>query len=70
MNDKCKGNTAEDIRKRFESLPFTPRWIPGISIKELKGVREYYELIESDGKIVTQSEHTVIVNEDNCEIIT
>ena len=70
INDKCKGNTAEDVRKRFESLPFTPRWVPGINIKELKGAREYFELVESDGKIVAQSEHTVIVNEDGCEIIT
>lgn len=70
INNKCKGNTAEDIRKRFESLPFTPRWIPEINIKDLKGAREYFELVESDGKIVAQSEHTVIVNEDGCEIIT
>jgi len=70
INDKCKGNTAKDLRKRFESLPFTPRWIPGINIIELKGAREYFELVESDGKIVAQSEHTVIVNEDGCEIIT
>jgi methionyl aminopeptidase len=70
INDKYVGNAAEDIRKRYESLPFTPRWIPGISINELKGVREYFELVESDGKIVAQSENTVIVNEDECEIIT
>ena len=70
INDKCKGNTAKDLRKRFESLPFTPRWIPGINIIELKGAREYFELVESDGKIVAQSEHPVIVNEDGCEIIT
>jgi methionyl aminopeptidase len=70
INDKCKGNTADDIRKRFESLPFTPRWIPKLNIKELKGAREYFELVESDGKIVAQSEHTVIVTEDGCEIIT
>jgi methionyl aminopeptidase len=70
INDKCKGNAADDIRKRFESLPFAPRWIPGINIKELKGAREYFELVESDGKIVAQSEHTVIVNDDGCEILT
>jgi len=70
INNKCKGNAAEDIRKRFESLPFTPRWIPQLNITELKGAREYFELVESDGKIVAQSEHTVIVNEDGCEIIT
>lgn len=70
INNNCKGNTADDIRKRFESLPFTPRWIPGINIKKLKGAREYFELVESDGRIVAQSEHTVIANEYGCEIIT
>jgi len=70
INKKCTGTIAEEIRKRFGSLPFTPRWIPGASIKELKGVKEYFELIESDKKIVAQSEHTVIVNEEGCELIT
>lgn len=70
LNDRCKGRTAEDIRKLYESLPFTPRWIPGISIKEIKGAREYFELVESDGQIVAQCEHTVIINDNGCEIIT
>jgi len=70
INNKCTGITADDIRKRFELLPFTPRWVPELNIKELKGAREYFELAESDGKIVAQSEHTVIVTEDGCEIIT
>lgn len=70
INDNCKGKTAQDIRNRFASLPFAQRWIPGINANDLKGAREYFELVESDGKIVAQSEHTVIVNEDGCEIIT
>ncbi|MCX9085128.1 MAG: type II methionyl aminopeptidase [Candidatus Methanoperedens sp.] len=70
ISNKCKGKTTQDITKIFESLPFTPRWIPEIKMKELKGTREYFESIESDGKIVAQTEHTVIVNEEDCEIIT
>lgn len=70
INDRSKGNTAEEIRKRFGTLPFTPRWIPETNFNELKGAREYFVLIENDGKIVAQSEHTVIVNEDGCELIT
>jgi methionyl aminopeptidase len=70
INDRCKGNIAEKIRKRFGLLPFTPRWIPETNINELKGAREYFVLIENDGEIVAQSEHTVIVNEDGCELIT
>lgn len=70
INNKIKGKPAEEIRNNFSSLPFTPRWIPHIDIKKLKGVREYFEMIEKDGEIVAQSEHTVIVNEEGCEVIT
>ncbi len=70
ISGRCSGNLAEDIRNRFGSLPFTPRWIPETEINELKGAREYFELIENDEEIVAQSEHTVIVNEDGCEVTT
>jgi len=70
LNSRCCGNMAGEIRNRFGSLPFTPRWIPGTEINELKGAREYFEMIENDGEIVAQAEHTVIVNEDGCEVIT
>ncbi len=70
IDDRCKGNAARQVMNRFFSLPFTKRWIPDIKMDELKGAREYYELIERDGEIVTQSEHTVIVHEEECEIIT
>jgi methionyl aminopeptidase len=66
----CKGNTADDLRNRFGCLPFAPRWTNVTDLDELKGAREYYELIEKDGKIVAQSEHTVIVNKEGCEVIT
>lgn len=70
LNNRCSGNKANEIRNRFGSLPFTPRWIPNTGINELKGSREYFEMIENDEEIVAQSEHTVIVNEDGCEVTT
>jgi len=70
INDAFKGEMAQGIRERFGPLPFTPRWIPGITGKELKGAREYFELIEESGNIVAQSEHTVIVQKEGCEVIT
>jgi methionyl aminopeptidase len=70
INDRCKGEIAQKIRERFGPLPFTPRWIPGITGKELKGTREYFELIEESGNIVAQSEHTVIVTDEGCEVTT
>lgn len=60
----------KDIIERFGELPFARRWVPEMSLDDLKGLREYYELIESSGAIVAQSEHTVIVEESGCEIIT
>ncbi len=68
--NKVKGKIAEEIGERFGTLPFTPRWIPEIKLEDVKGLREYFELIEADGQIVAQAEHTVIVNEEGCEVIT
>lgn len=70
LNNRCSGNIADMIRNRFGPLPFTPRWIPNTGINELKGAREYFEMIENDDEIVAQAEHTVIVNEDGCEVTT
>ncbi|MDP2767732.1 MAG: type II methionyl aminopeptidase [Candidatus Methanoperedens sp.] len=70
ISGRVKGKEAEEIRKRFRTLPFTMRWIPEIRDKSRKGLREYFELIEAGGEIVAQSEHTVIVNEEGCEVIT
>lgn len=66
----AKGYEASQIMERFGTLPFTGRWVPGINIKELKGMREYFELIEAGGEIVAQAEHTVIVGAGGCEVIT
>ncbi|VVB86869.1 Uncharacterised protein [uncultured archaeon] len=60
----------QSILDRFGTLPFAGRWVPEMNMDDLKGVREYFELIESGGAIVAQSEHTVIVGEDGCEVTT
>ncbi len=70
INDGCKGELFQEIMERFGPLPFTPRWLPGVTGKELKGAREYFELIEASGSIVAQSEHTVIVTDKGCEVTT
>jgi methionyl aminopeptidase len=58
------------IKERFGFLPFSKRWVQGLNIENFSGLREYSELMESSGEIVAQTEHTVIVNEDGCEVIT
>ena len=62
--------TCEGLNGKFGFLPFAKRWIPELITENLKGLREYPELIEASGNIVAQSEHTVIVHERGCEIIT
>ena len=70
VNQNTKEKTALELKDRFGVLPFAKRWIPATGAANLKGLREYAELIETTGEIVAQSEHTVIVNESGCEIIT
>ncbi|MCE8423801.1 MAG: type II methionyl aminopeptidase [Candidatus Methanoperedens sp.] len=69
-NAQIKSKTNHELRCRFGDLPFARRWLNDWNIEELNGLKEYRELIESTNKIVTQSEHTVIVNEDGCEVLT
>ena len=67
------------IRKLFSTLPFAERWVEGeftdapYVLNELtkKGyIVSYSQLIEKEKGIVSQHEHTVIINEDGCEVIT
>ena len=58
------------IKEKFGPLPFSKRWIPELNIGKMSGIKKYAELIESSGEVVAQTEHTVIVNEDGCEVIT
>ena len=70
IRGRVKGKEAAKVMERFGTLPFTMRWVPEMKGKDIGGLWEYYELIEAGGGIVAQSEHTVIVNEEGCEVIT
>jgi len=67
---KARTTAHKKIRERFGTLPFARRWVPEINTDDLKGLREYFELIESSGAIVAQSEHTIIVGDGGCEVTT
>ncbi len=67
------------INKNFNTLPFAERWCKNIlqnSDIELRKllmfgcIKEYPQLIDAKRGIVTQAEHTVIIHEDDCEVIT
>ncbi|MDD5503403.1 MAG: type II methionyl aminopeptidase [Candidatus Thermoplasmatota archaeon] len=69
------------IINEFHTLPFADRWCEGkFSEKELNSalktlvrtgcIRPYRILVEAGEGIVAQAEHTVIVQDDGCEVIT
>lgn len=68
----------EFIYDRFNGLPYTPRWIPDFEklskihdkIVKMGKIYSYPVLVERKGKPVSQAEHTVIVTEKGCEVIT
>ena len=68
------------IFKKFGSLPFTQRWINNFfennsdiilnRLTFLGMIKHYPQLVEQKKGIVTQREHTVIITENGCEVIT
>ncbi|WP_455368182.1 type II methionyl aminopeptidase [[Eubacterium] cellulosolvens] len=69
-----------EVKKRFRTLPFTIRWLHEASEDDFfksfgrlisqGNIAAYPILREAWGKPVAQSEHTVIVTEDGCQILT
>ena len=66
---------------KFNTLPFAERWCNGIipdgvedvvlkKLSFLGLINHYPQLVEAKEGIVTQKEHTVIIKEDGCEVIT
>jgi methionyl aminopeptidase len=69
------------IENNYRTLPFTERWLTGVVPKEKyseafgelvrsKVITGYPIFIEATGKTVTQAEHTVIITENGCEVLT
>lgn len=69
------------IKSQYKVLPFSPRWLtPGFDEKRLnaairlliqsRAIYPYHVLREKTGAWVSQSEHTVIVEKEGCQIIT
>lgn len=70
VNGRTRTKEGQQIKDRFGTLPFAKRWVPGIKVEDIKGLRRYFELREAGGEIVAQAEHTVIINENGCEVTT
>jgi len=69
------------IETNFRTLPFAERWLIGVvskeqhasAFKELlssKAVMSYPVFVEVSKKPVAQAEHTVLLNNESCEVLT
>lgn len=69
------------IEENFYTLPFSERWLQGVipkenyaeAFKELlsrKAIMSYPVFVEVTRKTVAQAEHTIIIKEDDCDILT
>lgn len=69
------------IETKYRTLPFAERWLNGVvpkehhaeAFKELlksKIVSSYPVFVEASRRPVAQAEHTVLIKEDGCEVLT
>lgn len=70
---------AKKIKNRFNTLPFAERWctsfIPNAEnnlqrMVKAKCLYSYPQLVDAHKGVVSQHEHTIIVTDDGCEVIT
>jgi methionyl aminopeptidase len=67
----------EQVTEEYRTLPFASRWLDapraGMAVRRLEqqGVLHGYPVLkEDDGEFVSQAEHTVVITDDGCEILT
>ena len=79
-NDSAK-KLLKYIESNFRTLPFAERWLMGVvpkekhktAFKELlasKAIMSYPVFVEVSKKPVAQAEHTVLLKDDGCEVLT
>jgi len=67
----------KEIMERYKTLPFARRWLKGeraeyalMQLLKSGAVHRYPVLWEVEGALVSQAEHTVVILEEECEVIT
>jgi methionyl aminopeptidase len=77
VRNRAARQVLEQVKEEYRTLPFAARWLDSsradIAVQRLKqqGVLHGYPVLkEDDGELVSQAEHTVLVTEDGCEILT
>ena len=78
---KDANKLAEYVRDTYKTMPFASRWIfeswregdPKVAFEELTANRSivgYPVLVEASGNVVAQAEHTIVVTNDGCRVLT
>lgn len=79
IRDRTASLIFRKIKGQFKTLPFAQRWVEkqyqngDIILRKLMFlglITHYPQLIDAKKGIVTQKEHTVIITEEGCEVIT
>ena len=79
IRDERATELMTEIQNRYHGLPFAERWLHSIHDEATKnlqkllrsGIVSYYPILDELGKgMVTQSEHTVMINKDGVEVLT
>jgi methionyl aminopeptidase len=77
VRDRAARQAMDQITSEFDGLPFAQRWLdtprPSMALRRLKAdgaIKGYPVLKEAQGTMVSQAEHSLIVTEDGCEILT
>ncbi|MGQ4556805.1 type II methionyl aminopeptidase [Halobellus sp. GM3] len=77
VRNRAAREVLDQVTEEYKTLPFAARWLEApraeMAVRRLKqqGVLHGYPVLkEDDGELVSQAEHTVVVTEDGCEILT
>jgi len=79
IRDKRVKTIFGKMKNEFKTLPFAQRWLESffsnsdIVLRKLSFlglIKHYPQLVDAKKGIVTQREHTVILTEEGCEVIT
>jgi len=81
VKNQCAKKLLKHIETNFRTLPFAERWLIGVvhkeqhkeAFKELltqKAIMGYPVFVEESKKPVAQAEHTVMIKDEGCEVLT
>ncbi|WP_435184858.1 type II methionyl aminopeptidase [Halobellus sp. EA9] len=77
VRNRSARQVLDQVKDEYKTLPFAARWLEGSRAEmalrrlEQQGILHSYPVLkEDDGELVSQAEHTVVVTEDGCEILT